>query len=303
MSEPRHEGSHEYHLWYTRRDGVVRGPFPEPVVQNHILLGRLRESDELSRDKVVWRRIAQLPELIPEVMRHVVTEEDKERLRQARLRADERLRDRRGRAEGGAEERRRSDRREAEPEELLRHRALWNDLGRRLIDSARVPLLRPTLLIVLVGTVLAAAFHWYSPGADSASPPDCSATARPGVNWSYCRLDGAALAGADLTGANLSNAQLPSGDLSGARLAGGDLAYVNLRSARLPRADLRGARLVGAALTAADLSGADLTGADLSYASLQSARLSGAVLSGARLDQAIWTDGRLCATGSVGGCR
>ena len=44
--------------------------------------------------------------------------------------------------------------------------------------------------------------------------------------------------------------------------------------------------------------GCDLSGADLAGANLTNANLSGAMLNGAT-----WTDGKICAEGSIGECR
>ncbi len=57
-----------------------------------------------------------------------------------------------------------------------------------------------------------------------------------------------------------------------------------------------------------DLRGADLKGAILAYATfrettLYAADLEGADLRGTIFDGAIWTDGSVCQTGSVGECR
>jgi uncharacterized protein YjbI with pentapeptide repeats len=50
------------------------------------------------------------------------------------------------------------------------------------------------------------------------------------------------------------------------------------------------------------LNDANLYGADLSYADLSGANLEGANLYGAWLSGAVWTDGRVCAEGSLGAC-
>lgn len=73
-------------------------------------------------------------------------------------------------------------------------------------------------------------------------------------------------------GVNLSNANLEGINLQGAYLKG----------AKLQNTILRNAKLIDVYLYKADLTGADLTGADLS--------------------KAIWTDGRVCAFGSIGQC-
>ena len=95
----------------------------------------------------------------------------------------------------------------------------------------------------------------------------CNDPAAPEVDWSACYKPSADLSGADLTQANLTEANLTH------------------------------AVLTGAVLTGADLSGADLRGADLTNADL-----TNAILVGADLSEAIWTDGRFCAQGSIGTC-
>lgn len=56
-------------FWFTRRAGQVRGPYPGAEISRYLLLGRLRETDEISRDRRDWRRLADHPELIPAVVR------------------------------------------------------------------------------------------------------------------------------------------------------------------------------------------------------------------------------------------
>ncbi|RRQ20882.1 hypothetical protein [Thiohalobacter thiocyanaticus] len=77
-------------FWFTRRAGQVRGPYPGAEITRYILLGRLQEADEISRDRHDWRRLADHPELIPEGMREPDSETGRRRLAAARRRADER---------------------------------------------------------------------------------------------------------------------------------------------------------------------------------------------------------------------
>lgn len=93
--------------------------------------------------------------------------------------------------------------------------------------------------------------------------------------------------------ANYVNQDLNDNDFSGLRLAG--VAFVN---SELKRADFRDASLVGANFANAELVDADFRGANLRNANLVNAELSGA-----RFDGATWVDGRVCDSGSVGGCR
>jgi uncharacterized protein YjbI with pentapeptide repeats len=95
-----------------------------------------------------------------------------------------------------------------------------------------------------------------------AAMADCWHPARSYVDWSGC----------DKSNAHLVNLEFYEANLSG----------VNLRNAIL-----RGADLTGANLTNADLTGADLREVNLKFADLSGAQ---------------WTDGRVCAQGSIGAC-
>ena len=78
-------------LWYTRRKKEIRGPFPAGLVMRYILLGRIKETDELSVDQLSWQPVNDLPELIPEEMKvDLSIPENQEKLRIAKLREDER---------------------------------------------------------------------------------------------------------------------------------------------------------------------------------------------------------------------
>lgn len=158
--------------------------------------------------------------------------------------------------------------------------------------------------LAVVAAVVAAAIGaaWLYDGRSSPPAADCAVAPGPAVNLARCPLDGLAATGLDLTGALLSNASLAGARLDRAVLEGADLRFASLAAARLAYVRAARALLKGANLRAADLAYADLAGADLSYADLTGAVLGGAVLDGARLDQAIWVDGRRCATGSRGAC-
>ncbi|MFP4245338.1 MAG: pentapeptide repeat-containing protein [Ectothiorhodospira sp.] len=298
----------EYTLWFMRRDGCVRGPYPAGVVSRYLLLGRLGLEDEISPDGTHWHPVEQYPHLIPRELLEADTPEGRERLLQARMREDERLRERR--VPGSPEEalfreQRQGERRGPEPLELLQRRRQRVELLSRGAQLQR-HVSGPRLWIgVAMGLALILGLLWWSSeSTERAAPPqDCAAPAEPGVNWSYCRRVGADLREKDLTGALLSNTDLVGARLEQARLSGADLSYADLQGGDLAGADLGGARLVGAVLRDADLSGARLIGADLSYADLRGADLTGADLHGARLGHALWTDGSTCPEGAVGTCR
>lgn len=297
----------EHQLWFTRRNGEVRGPYPERLIRSYLLLGRLRMDDEVSLDQQRWYALRSQPHLIPVEFYDTDTPEGRERLLQAKRREDERSPERRARPYpdelSSQTDQRAGDRRRPEPPELVSHRYQRVQLLQSPKPSSNLPQ-GPRLWIGLaVGLLGLLLLLWL--GMDRQEPDaaaDCLAPAQPGVNWSYCRMVGMDLRGQDLTGANLSNADLLGAKLSEAHLVGADLGYADLRRARLDRADLSGARLTGAMLQETVLTDTRLAGADLSHADLRGARLDHADLTGAILSRTLWTDGRVCASGSIGTC-
>lgn len=292
-------------LWSTRRDGFVRGPFTEMEISQSILLGRIRPDDELSVDQQVWTSVRELPYMVPEVMKHVETEEDCLRLQAARIAADERRHaDRRRGSERmhmGAGDRRRSvDRRHEDEQEAMRPQIK----PVRVVDTDPVDedaSLSQGKITLMVVCVLALLFIIFTPDAPEVSA-DCTAPVGPRVQWDNCKMPGLVAEQANLRGAQARNMDLTGARLIGANLIGSDLAYTVLNLADLRHADFSNARMTGASLKAADLRGARLAGADLSYTDLSTARLEGAVLSETRFDNAVWVDGRSCKPGSIGQC-
>lgn len=287
-------------LWYVRRAGRVRGPFPAGQIAREILLGRIVDGDELSHDREHWQPLAALPELVPEVLRHADTEAGRERLRLARLHEDERAHDRRHEVAAGPQARRGRDRRHDEPAAVVAHRERVN----RWAHERPAPERNRALLAATVAVALAVllVYAFYRPDIERAVR-DCGAPPAAGVNWNSCDFAGRSLNRARLARANLANARLLGADLGHARLDGADLGFAILEGADLRGAVLTGASLRGAILRRARLAGADLRDAELGYADLTGAELAGTRLTGARLDKAIWVDGRVCADGSVGACR
>ncbi len=292
-------------LWYTRRDGVIRGPYPDRQISRYILLGRIRQRDEVRQEGGEWSSLEQHPELVPEVMKLPPTEENLHQLFMARLREDERRpRDRRDRqgppSPGVANRRSGRERRRSEGADSLRYRELRAALLRE--SQCHQGLYRyPLTLAALVVLGLALSYLAESLRA-SPPPPECSAGARPGVNWNGCDLAGQQYRRADLVGASLRNVRLDAADLSGASMQGVNLEYASLNGGRLRHVDLSHARLVGVAAHGADLRFAHFNHANLAYANLSDARLEGADLTGADLSHAIWIDHRPCLPGSVGVC-
>jgi len=293
-----------YTLWYTRKNGEVRGPFPRAVIAQYLLLNRLHKDDEVSIDQKHWQLISSVEELIPSVMRADLTEPANQRfLEVARRGADERLAiDRRKQGVAEQNEQRRGDERRAdEPEAVLEHRKIKTGIIVEAHKAQPANTLLAVVIVLAIAGILVALALSYSPQPEAPNA-DCSAAPAPRVNWSNCGLQGARFDQGHLQQALIRNADLSGSSLLSADLQGADLAFTNLSLANLQHANLRGAQLMGAKLNRTDLSGADLSGADLSYADLSGASVSGANLAGAKLDKAVWFDKTVCAPGSVGQC-
>ncbi len=292
-------------LWYTRREGVVRGPYPDRQVSRYILLGRIRDSDELRPEGGEWAGVNDYPQLIPDIMKLPPGEENHQLLLMARMHEDERepgdRRDRNPDVPQAVRERRSGqERRQAESGEALHHRQLKFSLAHKAHRNGklyRYPLIFTALVLIGLGII----FLLEKTEPDPV-PPDCSSAPRPGVNWSNCNLSGVKLDGANLVGAQLGNARLELAHLSGVNLRGASLEYASLDFANLARADLSRSRFFGATLRGANLRGARLVESNLAYANLSGANIEGADLTGAILDNAIWIDERTCLPGSRGRC-
>lgn len=288
-------------LWYTRRGRRICGPYPAGQVQRYVLLGRITDIDELSQDCEHWQFLRDLPELVPDVMKDVQTPEDYQRLVLARAREDERQSvERRGEGDGrhGIDRRWRGERRQPEDPVLVARR----ERRARAQSSTEAGNRRgPLALAGIVVAALAAVLAWQAP-RQAMPTADCQAAPTSGVSWEGCRLPGLEAEGVNLAGTRARSADLTGAQLAHSRWPEADLAYARLNLADLRQADLSRVQLQGASMRFADLRGARLLAADLSYADLSGARIDQADLSNARLDRAIWTDGSVCADGSVGAC-
>ena len=292
------------HLWYVRRNGDVRGPFPTKAISQFLLLGRITKEDEVSRDQQEWMKINNVVELHPEVMKaDLAKEENRSNLQAAKRGADDRGVD--DRRQGDAPdhvEQRQGERRAPESDEEVTHR--YNRVSERLKQveqkAKQQNRILTVILVVICGGMLAVIFS-YKPEGEIAEI-DCNAEPAPGVNWSNCNFQGAVLDGVDLSEGHVRNANLSNASLYRASLQKTDFSYANLALANLRISNLSGATLTGATLRGVDLRGADLFGVDFSYADLTGAQLAGASLEGAKFDKAIWVNGELCTSGSLGGC-
>jgi len=274
-------------LWYLRHEGKILGPYPSPQVQELLQTGVISMAWEASLNELDW---------LPLGDSHKFAEDKADWQGEQGAWLEERQRARQrweGEAAGSVESH--------DPAlDERRRQALGLD-QKRTENLVRASLSRrPSFWIGGLALLALAAIGvsvWLGQSDQPIQPVlnqpvNCAAVAGEGVNWSGCDKRAAALAGAMLRNARLDRTRLDE-----ARLAGAVLEYASATGASLHNADLRGAKL-----TAVDLSGADLSGSDLAGANLRYAALIGANLAGARLDQAVWSDGRTCATGSIGSC-
>lgn len=141
---------------------------------------------------------------------------------------------------------------------------------------------------------------------------DCTDPPAPGVAWRRCLLPDDDFRNVDLTGAVLRETTFERSVMDGANLGGADAYRAKFINTSLRGTVMDGARMTEADFTRADLTGATLRGADLRSTQFVNALLNGADLSGANITRAVfrnadlsgatWTDGQVCAEGSIGRC-
>lgn len=284
--------------WYVRKENRIEGPFPAGQIQQSLLLGRLQLHDEVSTDKDEWLIVQQCPELIPDVLKdNHADPAHQQKLEAARRWADERRGERREDEDPG---RLGPGRREQEPLATQEYRAYREQQQKSRRQRKERTLVGLFLVVFLTGAALAVAFLYPNPEPQAAQ---CAAAPAAGINWQHCQLSGIELRQVNLQRALLLNANLMQARLLNVQLQNADLAYVDLTAGSLHGSRLDKARLTGSNLQSADLSAVSFKGADLSYANLRSANIEGADFTGAKLKNAVWVDGRVCNSQSVGRCQ
>jgi len=76
--------------WYIQKGSRVQGPFSATEVGRFLLLGRVRNTDRVSRDGELWEPVTQVPELIPEELLDLQSDDGWSQFMQARSANDER---------------------------------------------------------------------------------------------------------------------------------------------------------------------------------------------------------------------
>lgn len=143
--------------WYTRRDGVVRGPFATTAVTRYILLGRIGLDDEISNDRSDWETVSVRTGLLPEELQAIDSWQDYQQLVLARLSVDERRRQRRvddkGLPTGRSTERRSGrERRQLDTSRLLMQRLFGAGVKPDPSPVFKRPAMYAALLLVVVLT-------------------------------------------------------------------------------------------------------------------------------------------------------
>lgn len=290
---------HQTTLWFTRSHGTsVRGPFAEPVIINHLLIGRLNIDDEVSTDQINWQLIYSHTQL--QSKHNFLTEEQVKKLLDERDGFDRRDMLEKEKEEELIKQRRYKTRRKGEDESDIQRRQLRSLLMQKFRQQKQ-PIFWPLIITFSVMSVILTLTIIYAKPLPSPIG-NCDDPAIPGVNWTNCLKPQLNLYDKILNNAQLRNSQLVGSNLMNTRLSDADMAYADLRFTNLSYSQLQNSLLIGANLKNANLSNADLSNANLSYADLTDANLGGSKLDNARFDNAIWIDGRLCAPLSIGQC-
>lgn len=77
--------------WYVQKGSRVQGPFSTNEVGRFLLLGRVRNTDRVSRDGELWEPVTQVPELIPEELLNLQSDEGWRQFLTVRSASDERV--------------------------------------------------------------------------------------------------------------------------------------------------------------------------------------------------------------------
>lgn len=80
--------------WYVQKGSRVQGPFSASEVGRFLLLGRVRNTDRVSRDGELWEPVTQVPELIPEELLNLQSDEGWNQFLTVRRTGDERVEER-----------------------------------------------------------------------------------------------------------------------------------------------------------------------------------------------------------------
>ncbi len=278
--------------WFIRRKhGPIKGPFPSGQIEQYLLLGRFVISDEVSLDKVEWKKISSIPHLIPEILISARYDETaQQKLALKKRWADERR--------GLNMTRPDDERRNAEGKESNRHdKANYTIKKSKMINSYW-----QIFLVILAISIIALFSFKFTPD-NVVSVANCGAKPKPKINWTHCQKAGVRLNKVDMTDAMFSSAILTGAVILNANFSDSNFSYVEMSLSKLNNVNYSDAVLIGTIIQNSDLSGVNFSNADLQYINLTGSRLRNINFSGANLSNAIWVDGRKCAKNSIGSCK
>ncbi len=278
--------------WFIRRkNGPAKGPFPSGQIEQYLLLGRFIISDEVSLDKVEWKKISSIPHLIPEILISAKYDETaQQKLASKKRWADER----RGLNTVQPDE----ERRNAKSKEPNRYDILGNATEKSKLSNSYWQIL---LVIVIVGTIAFFSFQFMPDNVVSVA--NCGANPQPKTNWTHCQKVGVRLNKVDMTSALLNSAVLTGAVISNVNFSNANFSYTEMSLSKLNNVNYSNATLIGTIIQNSDLSNVSFVNGDLQYINLTGSRLHNINFSGANLSNAIWVDGRKCAKNSIGKCK
>ena len=151
--------------WYTRRGGVIRGPFGSDEITRYLILGRIRMDDELSENRLTWATVGRCLDLLPDELQNLSSWDDYQQMVIARMKVDERKGERRcqqcSNPSGCHHERRTHAHRRDQDNDRLVGQYLFARPISSGIHAKTGNAIRPLLLTLLLAMVILA---WLVPG-------------------------------------------------------------------------------------------------------------------------------------------
>jgi len=77
--------------WYVQQGARLQGPYTASDIRRYLLLGRIRRNDRVSRDGDLWEPVTQVPELIPEELLDLDSEQGWQEYLEKHRNVDERV--------------------------------------------------------------------------------------------------------------------------------------------------------------------------------------------------------------------
>ncbi|MFV2059297.1 MAG: pentapeptide repeat-containing protein [Gammaproteobacteria bacterium] len=277
--------------WFIRRkSGPIKGPFPTGQIEQYLLLGRFILTDEVSLDRVEWKKISSIPHLIPEILVAARYDEGaQQKLASKKRWADERR--------GLNAETPEGERRHIETKGTIRHDLNEIRIKKQKMLSAYIQIF---FVIILISVIAFLSFRFMPDNVVSIA--NCSQIPGPSVNWTNCQRVGLELKNVDMHNAMVSSASLTGATITNVNFSNANLSYTELSISQLNDVDFSNSVLLGAILKNSKLYNVNFSNSDLRYMNLTGATLINTNFSKANLENAIWIDGRVCAKKSIGKC-